>query len=465
MADSRRLLRRKESYPAGKLPKFVGPAAWSDILGPQPAPVILEQDTSADLVIIGGGFAGLSAAHRLRQIDPRLKVIVLEAARIAEGASGRNSGFMVDLPHNLQSDDYSGASAAADKDLIALNRQAIGFGRSAVQSYEIDKNYFDEVGKVNGAASGRAHEHNLSYAKHLEGLGESSRLLDQQDMYELTGSRHYLSGLYTPGTVVLQPGGYIRGLAYGLKTELSEGSAKPVEIYENSPVHGFARDGSGWVVQTKKATVKTSQIILATNGHLESFGLAAQRLMHIFLFASMTQNLDKDMQKRLGGQPRWGITPSDPLGSTIRRIDAPLGGERVITRTCAVMRPGLVPSKRDMQRAAAVHQQKFAQRFPQIKNVKWDYCWSGHLCLSLNDVSVMGEIDQGVFAACVQNGLGTTRGTLTGMGAADLAMGLESDITRYFAKEALPKKLPPQPFATWGANIWMRFREWRAANE
>ena len=70
---------------------------------------------------------------------------------MAEGAAGRNSGFMIDLPHDLASEDYAGSGD--DRKVISLNRQAIDFARSAVEEYGIDANYFDPVGKVNGAAS------------------------------------------------------------------------------------------------------------------------------------------------------------------------------------------------------------------------------------------------------------------------------------------------------------------------
>ena len=56
---------------------------------------------NADYLIIGGGFAGLSAARRLNQLEPTAKIVVLEACDIGEGPAGRNSGFMIDLPHNL----------------------------------------------------------------------------------------------------------------------------------------------------------------------------------------------------------------------------------------------------------------------------------------------------------------------------------------------------------------------------
>ena len=444
-------------YTAKRLPRHTGPAAWNNILGAQSAATPLNDAKTADFVIIGGGFAGLSAARLLTQSQPGARIVVIEAGRLAEGAAGRNSGFMIDLPHDLASDDYAGQGADADRLMIGLNRQAIEFARDAVEEYGTDPNYFDPVGKVNGSASVAGDAHNASYARHLSSLGEYSEVLDAQAMYELTGSHHYRSGLYTPGTVMLQPAGYIRGLGKGLR--------RSVGLHENSPVTKFTKVGPDWCVHTPKGSVTAPRVILANNGHLESFGIAKGRLMQLFLYASMTPELTKDDIANLGGQSRWGITPSDPMGTTMRRIDTGQGGNRIITRTCAAMRPNMVTSKADLARTTKVQQEKFDSRFPQLAGMKMEYRWAGHLCLSLNGVSLMKEIENGVFSACVQNGLGVTRGTLTGMAAAELACGETSDITRYFTAEAPPKQLPPKPFAAIGANTYLRWKEWRAGNE
>lgn len=444
------------AFTARRTPVHKGPAAWSAILPGQPAPVPLPGDQTVDVAIIGGGFAGLAAARRLRQLDPTLTIAVVEASLLAEGASGRNSGFMIDLPHELTSDDYAGHGD--DRGMIALNRQAIAFAKGAVQDYGINPNYFDPVGKVNGAASDVADALNRSYADHLTSLGEPNTRLDAEGMYRLTGSRHYVSGLYTPGTVMLQPAGFVRGFGEGLR-------AAGVGVWEQTPVTAIERTGSGWTVTTPQGRVSAGKVILANNGHLESFGFAANRLMHVFLYASMTVDLAPETLKALGGQPRWGVTPSDPMGTTMRRIDTALGGNRIITRTCASFLPGMEPSDADLRRTAAVHRDKFADRFPGLAGVRQEYTWAGHLCLTRNGVSIARELEPGLYAATVCNGLGTARSTLTGIAAADLAMGLTTDATRHFAAEAHPVKLPPKPFSTLGANLFLRFKEWRAGAE
>ncbi|WP_254690614.1 NAD(P)/FAD-dependent oxidoreductase [Shinella daejeonensis] len=443
---------------AERLPVHRGPAAWSAILPDQPPPVRLEENITVDVAIVGGGFAGLSAARRLHEIDPAIRVAVLEAGRLAEGASGRNSGFMIDLPHDLSSEDYAGKGLAADRKTIALNRQAIAFARAAVEEYGIDPAWFDPAGKINGAASAAAHALNRSYAIHLEQLGEANEMLDERAMLEVTGSRYYRSGLYTPGAVMLQPAGYIRGVGAGLRRA-------GVHIFENTAVTQIAGAGRDWRLTTQHGHVTAAKVILANNGHLESFGFKRGRLMHIFLYASMTVDLDRNALAKLGGRPRWGITPSDPMGTTMRRIDAAQGGNRIITRSCASYLPEMNPSEATVASMARIHRKKFADRFPSIADTPTEYSWVGHLCLSRNGVAVMRELEPGLFSACCDNGLGTVRSTLTGIGAADLLTGNLSEISAHFLAEDEPARLPSPPFAEIGATAYLKWREWRARRE
>lgn len=440
------------TFRARRLPLHRGPAAWDAILPNKAKFPTLETNLTADIAIIGGGFAGLSAARRLHELNPNLQITVLEAGGIAEGASGRNSGFMIDLPHELTSEDYAGAGD--DRQIIALNRQAQSFAKNAVEAYRINPAYFDPIGKINGAVSDAAHAHNISYLKHLATLGEHGELLDSKAMQEATGSAYYTSGVFTPGTVMLQPAGYIRGLAQGLARD-------GVQIFENSPALSFTQT-EDWHITTPKGTLIAPKIILAVNGFLESFGVAQGHLMQLFLFGALTPDLDPS---HLKGHARWGITPSDPMGTSMRRIDTAQGGNRILTRSAAVLRSGMKARPSDLTRAARLMQQKFDARFPHLAGLKMEYTWAGHLCLSLNSVSITGEIASNVYSACVQNGLGTARGTLTGIAAAEQALNHKSDITNFFETEASPKRLPPRPMRDIGANTVLRWREWKARKE
>ncbi|MTH62963.1 NAD(P)/FAD-dependent oxidoreductase [Paracoccus shanxieyensis] len=446
------------THQAIRTPTFTGPAGWSAILPPAAPRAPLQGDTGCDIVIVGGGFAGLAAARRLHQIDPALRVVILDAARIAEGGTGRNSGFMIDLPHDLTSGDYAGSGDGHGQQLTQLNRHAIEFAAGCVAEYGIPDGFFQRAGKINGAASDGGAAANAAYARHLSALNEPHQVLDAQDMRRITGSSYYRGGLYTPGTVMIQPAGYVRGLAAGLQRQ-------GVTIHENSAVTRIDSTQGGWTARTAQGSVTAQKLILAANGHLESFGFKRGQLMHIMLNACITEELDPAAIRALGGQDCWGITPADPMGTTVRRIGPAQGGNRIVIRQGAYYRPGMQTSRADLQRLVGQMRRKFDARFPMLKGIRFAHSWSGHLCLARNDVSVMRELETGLYAACVDNGLGTTRSTLTGIGAAELACGLTSPITEFFGAQAEPSPLPPHPFDTIGANAYLRWKEWRTRRE
>jgi glycine/D-amino acid oxidase-like deaminating enzyme len=87
------------------------------------------------------------------------------------------------------------------------------------------------------------------------------------------------------------------------------------------------------------------------------------------------------------------------------------------------------------------------------------------LCLSRNSVPAFGEVELGLFSACCQNGLGTAKGTLAGIGAVELATRSNSPIVQDLLSYDRPVKLPPNPIAKLGATLVLRWREWRAGAE
>lgn len=443
-------------FEAQRLPRQPGPAAWNAILPMQKPPRQLDTAVTADVAIIGAGFAGLSAARRLLQLDPTLKVAILDAGRVAEGPAGRNSGFMIDLPHDIASEDYAGKAASHDHRETALNRLAIRFGADVASEYGLSSEAYNPSGKINAAATADGDQLNRDYAKHLVAMGETCQLLDARAMKEHTGSSFYFSGLYTSGTVMLQPALYVRGLAAGVAAHSS--------IFENSPVTAFERDGATWRLISSKGTVSASRIILAINGHAESFGFFKRKLMHIFTYASMTRALNTDEVRALGGNPRWGVTPADPMGSTVRRISG-TGGERIVIRSRFTYDPSMEVSGQRLAEVAMTHDASFNRRFPMLPGAAMEYRWAGHLCLSRNSVPAFGEVAEGVISACCENGLGTTKSTLGGIAAAEKVLEQPGDALRGMLAYDAPKHLPPEPFAWLSINGYLRYKEWKAGLE
>ena len=439
-------------------PTDLGESGWSAILSPRTVQPALAQDIDCDYLVVGAGFAGLSAGRRLRQLEAQASIVILEAEQVASGPAGRNSGFMIDLPHALATGSYGGEDSH-DLRNIRMNRAAIAFATQAVQDFDFPDEAFDPCGKTNVAASHLGSEHNTNYARHLDSLGEPYEVLDAGAMQAICGSDYYCGGLHTPGTAVLQPALYIRSFADALVEQAG------CQLYENSALQELSRKGERWVAKTATGSVTASRVILAVNGLIESFGFYRHRLMHINLYASMTRELTSAEVDALGGIERWGFTPSDPIGSTVRRIDGSGGPRLVIRNRCTYEASLCLPDNR-LQSIARDHERTFYARFPMLKQIEMEYCWSGRLCLSRNEVWALAELETGLFSACCQNGLGTTRGTIAGIVAAEMASeNSATSLVPDYRPQPRPQRLYPEPLMTLGARSVIRFKEWRAGKE
>ncbi|RWJ58983.1 MAG: FAD-binding oxidoreductase [Mesorhizobium sp.] len=436
-------------HAAVRTPADTSLSGWYGILPPPKAPEVLRGRHKADWLIVGAGFAGLAAARRLSQLVPDERIAVVDAQRIGWGAAGRNSGFMIDLPHELGSEHYGG-SQDRDRRRIRLNRAAIEFSASSADEYGLQK-FFVRAGKFHGAATGRGLSALRGFEEHLTGLGEPFERLDALQLKEITGTDFFAGGTFTPGTVLAQPAGFIRGLAQGL--------TRGLHIFENSPVTSL-QTGKMHTVRTAGGEITAPRLILTVNGHLESFGFFRKRLLHVFTYASMTRPLSRTEQAALGGEPNWGLIPADPMGSTIRRI-----GNRILVRNTFTYNPDMSTSEKQIRRIGAAHDRSFQARFPMLGEIPMEFRWGGHLCLSLNSAPAFGEIEERVFVAGCCNGLGTVQATLYGMLAADLAAGSNEPMVADALSEPTPVRLYPEPLMSIGAPLKLWAMQKRAGRE
>lgn len=213
-------------------PADLGESGWNAILPARAASPALERDIECDYLIVGAGFAGLSAARRIAQLEPQASIAIVEAQQVGTGPAGRNSGFMIDLPHALATGSYAGENSQ-DLRNIRMNRAAIAFAADCARSFNFPDEAFDPAGKINAAAGSEGLQQNTSYACHLEALGEPFELLDAAAMQAICGSDYYQGGLKTPGTAILQPALYVRSLADALVNQLG------CRLFENSALQSL----------------------------------------------------------------------------------------------------------------------------------------------------------------------------------------------------------------------------------
>lgn len=423
---------------------------WSALLPKRSPKPVLEHELEAEFLVIGGGFAGLAAARRLAELRPGADIIVLEAEQVGEGAQGRNSGFAIDIPHNVGS---SLAELAQAEQHARLSRAAIDALKAAVDAHQIDCDWRQD-GKYHTAVSQRGVKQVLVPTRQmLDSLNEPYEWLEGAALHDRVGFEHYSTGIYTPGTVLLNPSALARGLADSLP--------KNVQLFEYSPV--ISLDLSMDVLaRTPAGTVRAKKLILAVNGFIEQFGFYGGRLIHLAAHASLTEPMNEDQQKAMSGQRSWGITPANALvGTTLRRTP----DQRLLIRQHMQYLPKLAfdhEARADIQKK---HQDILKQRFPMVDGLKLEYTWTGFICMSRNGAHGFGRLAPNVFGAVCQNGVGITKGTIGGLLAAELACDEKSELLDLMLRLEAPAALLPQPFLGLGVRGRIAWEKWRERAE
>ncbi len=434
------------------LPMDKADCGWYETLPPPAAANELVGDQRFDYAIIGAGFAGLAAARRLAQLLPEAAIALIEAQRVGFGSAGRNTGFMIDLPHDLASDDYTGQQDA-DRKLIRQNRSAIQFARETVRDNAIDCDW-REQGKLHGAVEPQGEAALRAFADGLDALGEPVARLDAADLKRITGSDFYRSGVHTPGTVTIQPAAFVRGCAATLPEN--------VTLFENSPVGEFERQPDGRIeIVCPRGRLSADKLLLTNNGYAASFGVKPGRLIHVCTYGSMTRPMSDAEAAQLGGDEHWALIPANPLGSTVRR----LANGRIVIRNTFTWNRNYRYGEGQRVAMRRAHEASFRNRFPMLAELGFDYTWGGVLCLSRNNANLFGELAEGVYGALCQNGLGVCRGTFSGRTLAELVAGDDNDFVRDMLAAPRPAACPPQPFLGLGVSATLAWKERRAGLE
>lgn len=431
------------------LPSDDSGCGWVNIL-PRYEPSKLAGDTTADWVVVGAGFTGLAAARQMADHFPDDKVLLVDAQCVADGASGRNSGFLIDLPHDLGASDYIGDLDVAAKNL-ELNRAAIHYLREIVESSGIVCDW-RECGKVQAAVNTNGVKVLNAYRSGLERLGAELRMLDASEMKDKLGTGYYCQGLYTPGTVLAQPAALSRGLAHSLPGN--------VQLCELSPVT-HVEYGSQIRLHTPSGEIETKNLLLTNNSFAKEFGFFSDSLIPVFTYAGMTRRLTDAEQTELGGDPCWGVIPADPFGSTVRRTP----DHRIVVRNSFTYNPDGHSSPSSLQHARKHLEKSFNARFPMLPDVEIEHVWGGAMCMSRNHAPYFGKLRDNVYGAGCHNGLGVTKGTITGKLLADYLANKDSDLLRHMLSQPRPAKNPPRPFLDVGVSATLMYNQWKAGAE
>lgn len=419
---------------------------WFHLSRPRKANAAHEGQTRVRWAIIGAGLTGLAAARQLAVRFPDDEVALIEAQQVGFGPSGRNSGFVIDLPHDIGASDYIGDPDVARMNL-RLNKAAQEILKGLITSHSIECD-LRFSGKYQAAIESSGISVLDSYRKGLDKLGEAWEMIEGADLPAHIGTGFYRRALYTPGTLLVQPSALVKGLADSLPAN--------VTLYENTPVTAFER-GKEIRLHHARGSLTASNLLLTNNAFASHFGFLKGRLLPVFTYASLTRPLTVREQETIGGKANWGIIPAHPAGTTLRRtVD-----NRILVRNTMSFNPGGQVNAHALRRSAKKQRASFERRFPAIRDVPFEYNWGGAMCLSRNHMSHFGPLDDNIFAAVGCNGLGLTRGTITGTLLADWLAGDRNELIDFLINSVGPAANPPEPFLSMGvnANLWWSERQ------
>ncbi|MGH1541431.1 MAG: NAD(P)/FAD-dependent oxidoreductase [Arenicella sp.] len=408
------------------------------------------QDRHYDYVVLGAGFVGTAAAYRLGELNPDKDIALLEADRVGNGASGRNSGFIIDLPHK---GDLEGQDLQKKHMITRLNRAAIDFLESNVTRHNIQCNW-SRAGKYQGAVGERGEKYLQHFAAILDEMQEPYDILDQSDISKITGTNHYSQAIYTPGTILLQPAALMRGTIDNMPTN--------VGVYENTPVMHLQKQYNHWKILSKNATITASKVILATNIFSEQLGVMRNRMVPIMTFASMTRPLTDKELSNYSGTLDWGLTPADHAGTTVRMTS----DRRLIIRNQYQYVSQYNSNTLERRKIRQKHIAAKNKRFPELQKVPFEHTWGGVCAISRNSQSVFGELQTGLYASICHNGVGGARGTISGKLLAEQVSGMDSQLLRDMqAVSGRPAIVPPKPLLGIGVRARLKLASWNSRSE
>lgn len=408
-------------------PSYATVSGWNAVLPPRTISTPPSSRKKFDFIVIGAGYTGLAAARQLAILKPELEVLVLEGSVVGEGSSARNSGFLINVPHNTKMSGHDADIDFAKKQIAILNLGKRWL-KSLVDEHNIDCEWSD-IGKYHGAATLKGERGLRELADDLNQWGISSKLLSKDELEYRIGSPYYRLGLHSDTNVLFQPAILIRGLADSLPPN--------VTLAERCPANHIEYKKGEYTVRTLTHNYKSNAIILANNGFAKRFGYLKDRLINIYTYAGMTGELDDNCLNTLGADKEWGLIPANRLGTTLRLTR----DRRLLVRTeYSYEQPESLFKVKEILLKSVRH------RYPQLHDYEFAHVWGGVTALTRNGAVYFGQLGPNMFASVGCNGAGVLKGTIYGKLLAESILGVDSDELRMVVSLDKPTWLPPEPF-------------------
>ncbi len=380
---------------------------WESSAPPAPPTTSLSGDIAADVVVVGAGFTGLSAALHLAEAGS--SVVVLEGVEIGFGGSGRNVG-LVNAGMWVMPDDLPGELGEVyGSRLLKLLGDAPSLVFELVEKHaipcEIERN-----GTLHCAVGAKGWAELKERARQWQVRGAPVHLLDAEETARKVGTEAYSGSLLDLRAGTIQPLAYARGLA---AAAIKAGA----RIFTASPVVDARETEGGWQVHTGNGSVKAKWVIVATNAYTTNvWPQIRAELVHLPYFNLATRPLSDNLRQTILPE-RQGVWDTNEILSSLRFDQQ---GRLVFGSVGALRGPGRSIHPSWGRRA-------LKKLFPQLSAVEFEYEWYGSIGMTSNSLPRFHKLARNVISFSGYNGRGIAPGTTFGRTLAHHILGTISE--------------------------------------
>jgi glycine/D-amino acid oxidase-like deaminating enzyme len=396
----------------------------------------LAGDLKCDVVIVGGGFAGIATAYFLRKAEPSLSVAVLEAEVIGFGASGRNAGFAMTTFGLMMSLTKAFFGPDKTRQSHQYMERAVDLVGELVAEHHLDCDYertgFLRIATTPAYIKRIREEVELVHALGLEGV----EWIDARAVRARVDSPLYLGAWWEPRCALVNPAKLAREMK---RVALQHG----VQIFERTPVSEISRPGDTFCVKTASGTVTAGRLVMATNAYSLSIPQVRRKQVPAWTYIVLTEPLTPQQLEPIGWQGREGIEDYRNLVHYYRlTADNRLlmGGSDVAVSFADDM-------NRDLNaRTFAQLERDIVAFYPSLKGVGITHHWGGPVSVPMDMTPALGYLGdhRAVYSlGCMGHGVSLTH--LNGQVLADLLLEKKTQWTACFPVNRNVIPWPPEP--------------------
>ena len=413
---------------------------WLDALPHRESHAPLSDTIEADLCIVGGGYTGLWAALYAKEQDPARNVVVLEATRCGNGASGRNGGFMLSsLTHGI-----ANGLARFPDEMERLER--LGFENFDALAGDLERLGIDAEYEPNGDLLIALEPHEVDELEAdvelARRFGHRADVLDAEQTQAQVSSPLFLGALRTrTGSALVHPG----KLADGLRAAAAQAG---VRVCEYSPVRELQRTRTGVSVSTEGGVVQARLVLLATSAYPPLVRAIRRYVAPVYDYALMTEPLGPSQRESIGWRGRQGL---GDMANHFHYYRLTADNRILWGGYDAVYRHGgpVGPALDEHEPTFAMLSQHFFTTFPQLEGIRFSHRWGGAIDTCSRFSVFFGKALGGrVVYALGYTGLGVGASRFGARVGLDLLDGHVTEATELEMVRRRPLPFPPEPLRT-----------------